>query len=246
MPSRTQYSKAPITEAIIDIGVRPSESVRLDDLERLHDSIRDEYPGKAGRSLFQGRFRAERTGVSTSASQKPMGFLFKSRDEKQIVQMRLDGFTMSRLAPYESWKPFRDEAQRLWALYRDVVQPEEATRLAVRYINRIDIPLPFDDLKEYLLTVPEVAPGLPQALSGLFMQLTIPQEDIGCTTILTEALIEPPAPEVASVVVDIDLFRTERVPQDDGKLWAFFELLHDRKNQVFEACITDKTREMIQ
>jgi len=246
MPTRPHYSKAPITEAIIDIRVRLPERVRLDDLERLHGVIRADYPGKSSRSLFQGRFEAEEKGVSASAIKKPMGFLFKSRDEKQIVQARLDGFTMSRLAPYESWEPFRDEARRMWTLYRDAVNPDAATRIAVRYINRIDVPLPCGDLKDYFRTVPEVAPGLPQLLSGLFMQLTIPQNDIGCTTILTEALIEPTTPEVTSVVLDIDLFRSENVPQGDPELWALFETLHDRKNHVFEACITNKTRELIE
>jgi uncharacterized protein (TIGR04255 family) len=51
------------------------------------------------------------------------------------------------------------------------------TRLVVRYINKIDIPLPVGDLKEYLRTFPEVSSDLPQGLSGYFLQLQIPQED---------------------------------------------------------------------
>jgi len=243
MNARIHYPQAPITEAIIDIRVRLPESMRPDDLDELHALVRDQYPGKENRALAQGRCEVG-AHVSASASQQPIGFLFKTSDEKQVFQARTDGFTFSRLAPYESWKPFRDEARRLWELYRQVGKPEEVLRLAVRYINRIDIPLPFDDLNQYLRTFPEVSPDLPQALSGLFMQLTIPQPDIDCVTLLNEALIEPAHPDIASIILDIDLFRQNSVPQDDAELWKFFEILHARKNAVFEACVTDKAREL--
>ena len=243
MNARRHYPNAPITEAIIDIRVRRRESVNLHELNTLHELIRDQYPGRANRNLAQGRIGVC-TQVSASASQQQIGFLFKTSDEKQVFQASIDGFTMSRLAPYESWEPFRDEARRLWELYRRVGKPEEITRLAVRYVNRIDIPLPFDDLNQYLRTFPEVSPDLPQALSGLFMQLTIPQPDIECVTLLNEALIEPAKPDIASIILDIDLFRQDNVPQDDVELWKTFEVLRERKNEVFEACITDKAREL--
>lgn len=244
MARRRHYSKAPITEAVIDIRVRLPETARLSDLEAVQEPHRSDYPGKESRSLARGRFEVGRQ-VSASASSEPIGFLFKSEDEKRIFQAQRDGFTMSRLAPYETWEPFREEARRLWTTYRVRLQPEAIVRLAVRYINRLDLPMPVGELKDYLRTVPEVSPELPQLLSGLFMQLTVPQDDLRGTLLLTEALIEPSRPDVVSVVLDIDLFRTEELPSDDGGIWELFELLHDRKNDVFEACITERTRELI-
>jgi uncharacterized protein (TIGR04255 family) len=77
----------------------------------------------------------------------------------------LDGFAMSRLAPYENWNAVRDEARRLWDIYRSIAKPSKLIRLAVRYINRIDMPLPLGDFKDYLRTVPDVSPDLPQGLA---------------------------------------------------------------------------------
>jgi uncharacterized protein (TIGR04255 family) len=96
-------------------------------------------------------------------------------------------------------------------LIRNITQPENITRLAVRYINRLDLPLPVADLKDYLRPVPKIAPGLPQSLSGYFMQLQIPQEDIKGVLILNEALVPPPSPDVGSVLLDIDIFRDAEV-----------------------------------
>jgi uncharacterized protein (TIGR04255 family) len=243
MSTRRPYSNAPITEAIIDIRVRSPQAVRLNQLERLHKTIETEYPEKVGRYLAHGQITIGKQ-VSASASQEPIGFLFKSRSDKQIFQARLDGFTMSRLAPYEGWEPLRDEARRLWERYRDEVQPTEVTRLAVRYVNRIDIPFPFDDLNQYLQTFPEVSRELPQTLVGLFMRLTIPLPEIESMILLSEALIEPAKPNVASIVLDIDLYRDTNPPQEDSEIWSFFEILRERKNEVFEACITEKAREL--
>jgi uncharacterized protein (TIGR04255 family) len=245
MLATTHYTRAPITEAILDVRVKLPENIGLTALEEVQRGEEAAYPFKSNRGVATGEFRVG-AEVSASAKQKHVGFLFRSADEKQIVQSRLDGFTMSRLAPYESWPPFRNEARRLWEKYRELVAPEAIERLAVRYINRLDLPLPVHDFRDYLCTVPEVSPSLPQGLSGFFMQLSVPVEDIKSLLLLTETMIEPNRPDVASIMLDIDIFRTIDLPSDEEGIWSFFEILHERKNDVFESCITDRLRELIE
>ena len=69
--------------------------------------------------------------------------------------------------------------------------------------------------------------------------------DLNALLVLNEALMPPPDPNVVSVLLDIDLFCEEPLPDNEDGLWALFEEMRDRKNQIFEACITDKTRELI-
>jgi uncharacterized protein (TIGR04255 family) len=126
-----------------------------------------------------------------------------------------------------------------------VAQPEVVTRIGVRYINRLDLPLQNLDFKHYLRTVPEVSPDLPQALSGYFMQLQIPQEDLKATLFINQTLVPPPGPNLVSVLLDLDFFRAVEVPQEEAAIWDYLEKLKVRKNVVFEACITDQTRELI-
>lgn len=78
------------------------------------------------------------------------------------------------------------------------------------------------------------------------MQLRIPQEDITSLLLLNQAIIDPAGPDVASVVLDLDLFRVDDLPTTEVDIWSFFEELHERKNNVFEACITDKARELFE
>ncbi|MBI5863447.1 MAG: TIGR04255 family protein [Planctomycetes bacterium] len=237
------YSRAPITEAIIDLRVELAANLPVSDLQKARLGQESAYPQVEAVNVAVGQMEfGER--VSTAATTKQIGFWFRSSDGKQLYQARLDGFTMNRLAPYESWEPFRTEARRLWDVYRSIAKPKKVVRIALRYVNRLDLPLPVHDFRDYLRTAPEISADLPQNLAGYFMQIAIPQDDIGAVAMLNEALIEPAAPNVASVVLDIDLFRTAELPTSDESLWILFEDLHDRKNDIFEACITDQAREL--
>lgn len=245
MTARRHYQKPPITEAIIDLRVELPAEIGLTELSKARAGEEATYP--TGEQLHAA-FGQMQIGpqVSATAGSQHIGYLFRSGDGRQIYQARLDGFTMSHLAPYEDWNALRGEARKLWDIYRTVTKHPKMTRLAVRYINRIDIPYPFQDFKEYLRTVPEVSPDLPQGLAGYFMHLEIPFEDIKSLALINQTIIEPASQNVVSVVLDIDIFRTVDLPADEEGSWAFLEELRLRKNQVFEACITDRARGLFQ
>lgn len=243
-PLVKHYRRPPITEAVIDLRVVLPNPV-ISDLERVRSGDESSYPTVELINVATGKMQVG-VAVTASATTKQTGFLFRSADGKLIQQARLDGFTLSRLAPYQSWDDFCGEARRLWAIYRSIARPSAITRAAVRYINRIDIPLPMNDFGDYLRTVPQVSPALPQALAGYFMRLLIPLDDVKSQAVVTETLIEPAAPDLVSVVLDIDVFRTEDLPSEEAELWAMFEKLRGAKNKVFEGCITAKARELFQ
>jgi uncharacterized protein (TIGR04255 family) len=214
MSTARRYANAPITEAILEIRVRQAAGISVNELLRCHAGEEKNYPVQKGLNVGVGHFEVG-ARVSAAAAAQHVGFLFASGDEKQVYQARLDGFSISRLAPYESWESFRDEARRLWTVYRQAVKPVRVERIAVRYVNRLDLPGPRVELKDYLRTSPEIAAGLPQSLDGFFMQLQLPVEDIRARLLLNETIITPPNPGIVAVVLDIDLFRSEDLPQGE-------------------------------
>jgi uncharacterized protein (TIGR04255 family) len=243
MSTVRRYAKAPITEAIIELRVQQAPGVTVGDLLRCHEAEKENYPTRKELKYGLGHFEVG-PRVTASATSQHVGFICTSDDQKQVFQARLDGFSASRLAPYKSWEPFRDEARRLWDVYRQAVKPVRIERIAVRYINRLDIPGPQVELKDYLRTSPEIGPGLPQALDGFFLQLQLPVHEIRSKLLINETIIESPTPEKVGVVLDIDLFRTEDLPQEETAIWQLFESLRLRKDEFFESCITDKAREL--
>jgi uncharacterized protein (TIGR04255 family) len=241
--SQKPYPHAPITEAIIDFRVELPPKVSVSDLLSVHKGEEAAYPtvGHLHSAVGLMQLGAQ---ISTSASSQHTGFRFQSADGKQVHQARLNGFSMSRLAPYQSWDEFSCEARRLWEIYRAVATPSAVVRAAVRYINRIDLPLPIRDFEDYLRTIPQVSPDLPQALLGFFFQLRIPLEDIQSEAMIIATIMDQESPHFVPVVLDIDAFRTLDIPPDDDGLWALMEDLRRAKNRIFEACITDRTREL--
>jgi uncharacterized protein (TIGR04255 family) len=237
------YWNSPITEAVIDIRVEVSPDFNTDSLESIHAQISKDFSKREEIMFFQGQFNPT-ADPTTSATQTKQGYLYRSNNGKYILQTRTNGFTFSHLPPYETWNTFRSEARKLWDTYREVAKPVRVTRVAVRSINRIDLPPPVD-LKEYFNTFPEVAPGMPQMLSGYVMQLLIAQEDFGGMLSLIQATAIAPRPDVASIVLDIDLYKESSSEFDsDEKIWQLLELIRDRKNEVFESCVTDKARDI--
>jgi len=243
MDTHEHYSRPPITEALIDIRVQLPQSFALEDLARVGDGQND-YPKKGRRGEVQWEVSI-RPSLSTSATNAPLGFMFASEDGHRTFQARLDGFTFSWLGHYESWIALSTEAKRLWNIYREITQPAAITRIAVRYINKLNLPLPLRDFKDYLRTVPELSPEIPQGLSAYFMQLQIPQEDLQSLLIINQALLPPDNDEALAVLLDIDLFREDDIPEDEEAMWNLFEQFRWRKNAVFNACITSHMKELI-
>lgn len=244
MQETRHYSRAPITEAIIDLRVTLPEGFAVDQFADFADRISKDFPTKepihTGSLLFQAG-----PSIKIDASREHHGFLFRSSDGLRIVQAKLSGFSFNRLAPYSTWEEFSKDARQLWEIYKDVCKPSSVTRAGIRFINRLDLPGPLVDFKDYLRTVPEISPELPQGLSGFFMQLQAPQEDINCMLIINEAFAPPISPELVSVILDFDLFREAIWRSDDEDIWQFLGQLRHRKNLAFEASITDKTRRLI-
>lgn len=243
-PSNKNYPKPPITEAVIDLQIDGSPHLTVDELKKVHVGEEGNYPNITQLHAGVGEFRFG-ADPQASAVSNPMGFIMRSADGKKIQQARLTGFSMSRLAPYEGWDEFRNEAYRLWNNYRAVVKPNKVTRIAIRNINRIDIPLPIKDFSEYLQTFPQVSSAIPQGLSGYIMQLGIPLEEIHGQAIINEAIIEPVQEKIVSVVIDIDVFRTEQLPSSDEEVWSLLDdQLRHVKDNLFEGCITDNARKL--
>ncbi len=237
---------APIQEALIDIRAKLPQDTKLTDLLQFHEQVREGFPNKRERVSFQGGFQVvDGKPVSMPSSGGADGYLFESPKENKIVQARLDGFTLNKLKPYENWRVFQAEARKLWNLYSSIAKPEKVVRIALRYINRIEIPLPIENFKDYIVTVPEIAPALPQGLSHFFMRLLIPNEGIKATATVTETMELMNEGKTLAIIFDIDVWENTDYLADSDAIWRDFNKLRVFKNQVFFESITDRTKEML-
>jgi uncharacterized protein (TIGR04255 family) len=245
MTNRRRYKKSPLTEAVIDIRVELPPGIAAESLGAIHRHIESAYPQSEELQVFQGSFTI---GAAPTSTQKKLGYRYRSKDDKYMLQVRTNGFTLSRLPLYDQWEPFRDEARRLWDIYKEVAKPVRANRLAVRYINRIDISSSESiELKDYFRTYPEVSSDLPQLISGYAMQIFIPQPEFGGMLSLIQASVPAPKPGVFSFNLDLDLFKESNSDFDsDEKIWNFLEYLGDKNDGKFDGCLTEQPRQLFE
>jgi uncharacterized protein (TIGR04255 family) len=238
------YDKAPIKEAIIDIQIE-SASLTLANFDKVDVSPPRGYAERQKVTIGHIRGRLEGGILTATAKQDELGYAFVGGEGKHHVQFRLNGFTFSRLAPYQTWEQLRSETKTLWESYRQIVGALPVVRVGLRYVNQLDLPLPMRDFRDFIRLYPEVSADLSQQLAGFFLQVQIPQEDLGAMLVLNEAMVPPSGPGVVSVVLDIDVFKQGLKIESDDEIWSVLEALRLRKNLIFEGCITNNTRELI-
>jgi uncharacterized protein (TIGR04255 family) len=239
------YERAPITEALIDIRVEPSQ-IRFEDLQGLGTHL-DDYPVQETRN-FEAVTIQFGTGIAPTREQKPWSIVFRNKDNNQVAQFRVDGFTFSRLEPYQDWEHLRDEAKRLWDIYCRATEPRKILRVAVRYINVLNLPGEKVEPEEYLNIFPVVPQNLPAGLRdfGPFsMRLPFHQSDLHGILMMNQGNTPMSKPGCIAIVLDLDLYVDNPPVTSEQELWGFLEKLRERKNLYFEASITDKTRELI-
>jgi uncharacterized protein (TIGR04255 family) len=239
------FDNAPIREAIIAIQVHDLPDSTVGELSKLPQDVKGTYPKSTPISLsqFVGEISPQRTAAS--AHQKSLGLQFNSADSRQLFQARLNGFSFHRLAPYENWKPFRDEAFKLWGLYRNLVGPVKVLNFSVRYVNALVVPAP-GLLEDHLRVYPQLPPEIPQILNNYYMRLDLPLEDEGPgdgILTMTQTLL-PSEPGTSSILLD-NLFMYAALDVSDDSLWKRIDAVQPVKNRIFLATLTREMQKRI-
>ena len=140
----------------------------------------------------------------------------------------------------------RNRHGRFWVGY-EIFEPLAVSRCAVRFINRINIPLDSIEISDYFNLYPSIPKDISQRVNGMFMQLQVPQTDLEpeAMAVINLAITEPEQPSQVSVLLDFDIYRIEDMDPRSDNVWAALNQFRLRKNSLFEACITNNTRGLI-
>ena len=248
--SKIKYKNPPITEALFDIRVEVPKKFDQSKFTQFYEKVKDQYPTKQQHIKWEAAFKLQddsppKTQLDSKCTEN--GLLMRSSSNDKIVQARLDGFTFNKLKPYNGWENFSKEADSLWKEYVEIIKPTSIKRVALRFINLLEIPLPFDDIKDYLLTSPDIAEGMPNAMSDFLLRLVIPEPETGNTLLLHETLDKSKnIPGVFPLIFDIDVFREVNLKLSEvDKLWGIINSLREYKNCVFESTLTEKAKDLI-
>ncbi len=238
-----QYIRPPIVEAVIELKFESGvDDVELGKLSKkygqhyTHVEQRDNYS-------FDVHVGNENPRTDTMVERD---YRLTSQDMSQILILGQSVFTLSQLPPYTNWNNFITRFERDWKIRLRHVGFKPMSRIGVRYINRIDIPRPKDEIineNEYL----NIYPKHPEQLNPLLSYSINSRSEltsIGSLLTINSAVVQSPIPEHISIVVDTDIARSNSLPQNTDDILEYLHSVRHEKNKIFESCITDKTREL--
>jgi len=233
------YLHPPIKEAILDIQVELPENINLKNLKKTDKK----YPILKELKETTGLFTIGDL-ISASASSQIIGYNFKKENNENLYQFRMNGFSFHHLDPYENWKNFQKEANKIWISYNQKFNPVKIKRIALRYINLINIPEKQFELKEYFTITPEIPNQLPQIINNFLINIIMPLKNINGNSSITQTIIKPKENNSITVSLDIDVFVENNLQNNNEYIFETFNKLRNEKNNIFESFITDKTREL--
>jgi uncharacterized protein (TIGR04255 family) len=234
---------APVVEALIDYRVKAREGFTATEFAVLKSALQGRFPKAEERREGRVTVRLSPSGKEPIAMEDlgPQGYFFKTEDEKVVAQFRLDGFTLNRLKPYTRWEDTYPLAAELWGMYVEVARPELLTRIALRYLNKIDFPGDEFPMLEYLTAPPPIPADGPQYVHAFFSRITLSGAE-GSPAVHVTQVLEPNQINMQSqYTLDIDAFRDLETMSSDSELDAAFAELRELKNEIFFSHLTERT-----
>jgi uncharacterized protein (TIGR04255 family) len=244
-PSTTQrYTRPPVVEAVID--VRFSPKLPSTDIERFMALARGRYPKQehthhvnidVGGPPFSVTARANMNGARLSTD-----------NESSLIILRDNGVAYAHVGPYPGWEKIYENFLEAFALFEKVQRSRRLTRIATRFINRIDIPFSPEknsiNLADYLIVGATMPSFLHNGLSSFFVRLGFSLGNgVDANVIVNSA--DEVLIDMASVVLDLDVFYTGDIVNSRKFLEEKLGEIRDLKNNIFESVITDRTRELL-
>jgi uncharacterized protein (TIGR04255 family) len=242
------YAFPPITEAVIEI--RMNNNVDPDDLKKIAAKLnKDFYPDK--KENIEINFSLEFNPISGNQSSqvkpKPTGYRLASTDQSDIAIIAPQSLTISRLPPYPGWEKFYERLASAWKVWKRVTKIQDINRIGIRYINRIDIPtveLKNINVADYLNFYANVPVFPENPMTEYFIQITKPTSNPLWTANIASFIHQPVLLGKTSLVLDVDIYSTDKLPLNDEQLMSRLFEARELKNQVFKQCITVKTEEL--
>jgi uncharacterized protein (TIGR04255 family) len=247
MARQIHLKNAPIVEAIVDFRVKLPAKFEVKTFASIKEMLGDNYPQMEERREIEAGIKVKGKRVEHIVEEKGLqGYFFKSQDGKNVAQFRNDGFTFSRLKPYTEWQNVLAEAKKLWKLYENRASPVLITRIATRYINQLDIPLPIKDLENYLKAPPIIPKSAPQELHQFLTRVTLRDPGSDVMAHIIQALERSPKRDCVTIILDIDVFKQKESGFAELEIWQTFKQLRDLKNRLFFDSITEETARLFE
>lgn len=241
MPDTRTYDTPPITEAVVEF--RFEQSLDETNIKAALEKLKEQLPNIEEGVAKEFRFELTKGNLQESSEEKR--YRLSDDDGRILLVIAPKMFSVSHLAPYESWDAFEADISRLWDTVYRVSGYRKLTRIGTRYINRLDLKIENDlvEFEKYLdlkICLPDDFPPI----NGYNLTFTFDIHDIRSKATVKSMVAEPVIIDFGAFILDIDISRTYELPQKKSDIFHYLSSVREHKNMLFETFITDKAREL--
>ena len=237
-----RFKNPPIVEAIIAVTIQPLPESALTTLMNVSTNVASlGYSFETAMTQHALEFAIEK-GVSRASNRDEVrGYQFFSADRRFAFQILRTGLIFSQLGHYESWELFTAEARKIWDVYLAAIGEVSITQYAVRYINKIFIPLG-EPTENYVSLHISVPPDLPQAIFNPYLRLTFLLANPAGTLTHQQGILPSEKEGFASTLLDNEFSFPANDLTNEG-LWPAIDSVRDTKDHYFFNMLTDRMKE---
>jgi len=232
-------------EAVVDIDCDLPPGFDLPSLEQpAREAYRDRYPTLRKQYVQEHQIEArpDAPPLMSVGRSGIQALQLLAADGKQLVQVRAQGFSFNRLAPYSSLDDYLADIESGWRAFVVLAAPVQVTTVRLRYINRLLLPLVEGEvnLDEYLKSAPRASPGAGLKL-GAFLNQHVAVETATGHQVTVVLAAQPPEAGFLPVIFDNAAASLERREATDWSgILGTIHALRILKNRVFQETLTDR------
>jgi uncharacterized protein (TIGR04255 family) len=242
-----RYGKPPIVEAVCEFRFDPSSPWDLAIPGLLYETLKERFPQREPVRAIESAVQVGEPGIYQTVAATDR-VRFRSHRGDALVQVGQHFLSLNHFTPYPTWERFRPMAADLLTAYRSVAYPSGITRVGLRYINRITVPVqPSVELEDYF----NFFPGMVGPLRNLdyvsfLVGVQLPFEKERDALRLQFTSDEPEDAATGSVLLDLDYFLAQPGSLDFDSLEGWLDAGHRRLEDVFEGCLRDTARSLFE
>jgi uncharacterized protein (TIGR04255 family) len=231
-----RYQKPPLVEALCEVRFVSAADKQWDWAipGMLYERIKERFPTRRERHALE-------ISVHAPIAIAPPSLQFVSADSSTIVQLGPDLLAVNSLRPHLGWADLRDTLLEVLTAYRSIAAPAAIAMAAVRYIDRVELPLRKDfSLKHYFAVLPGLPQGVPQTVSTFLIHTEVGYEDPQALFRFRFGTTES-KPDAAAFMLDYEHLVHGDVAPDFDALPRWLDAGHERIERAFYGSFTSAT-----
>jgi uncharacterized protein (TIGR04255 family) len=246
---RIEYDHPPIVEALCQFNFATPLAWSPILPGMYYERIRAEYPTDPEvQQQVQAnvQFPNDAAGAQLTVGQGDQRLIYRNKSLDRLIVLGPSQISANSLPPYEGWPNLAERFERALAKAKPIIKEAQVGAISVRYINRIFIPDLDPASSGEFFNIPHRAVGGGDVVDSLFQRVESTLSDGITQGVMTFAIVDPHEDESdgEAFLLDLEFRRALDAPMDFESAMAIASDLKAMENAEFEACITDRTREL--